>query len=56
MEETLEKLHEVHSSSLIIILYGESVRIYDEDAKIVEYNSNLISEKNVLIFRFRKYN
>jgi len=53
MEETLKELKEVHSSCLIIILSGNYFRIYDEDAKIIEYNSNLISEKNVLICKYK---
>ena len=53
MEETLKQLHEKHSNSLIIILFGDNIRIYDEDARILEYNSNLISEKNVLICKYK---
>jgi hypothetical protein len=53
MEETLKELKEVHSSSLIIILCGENIRIYDEDAAILEYNSTLISENNVLVCKFK---
>lgn len=53
MEETLKQLKEVHSSSLIIILFGDNFRIYDEDARVLEYNSNLIGEKNVLVCKFK---
>lgn len=53
MEETLKELHEVHSSSLIIILSEDTIRIYDEDATILEYNSTLIGEKNVLICKYK---
>lgn len=49
MDNTLKKLKEVHSSCLIIILYKDNFRIYNEDAKIIEYNSNLISKKDVLV-------
>ncbi len=49
MEETLMKLRAVHSSSLIIILSNNSLRIYDEDVKIVEFISNLLSKNSVLV-------
>ena len=35
MEDTLRCLKEVHSGSLLIILYGNSLRVYDDDAHIV---------------------
>ncbi len=49
MEETLMKLRAVHSSSLIIILSNNSLRVYDEDVKIVEFISNLLSKNSVLV-------
>ena len=49
MEETLMKLKEVHSSSVIILLFGSSIRIYDDDVRIIEFISNLISKKRVLV-------
>ena len=53
MEETLKELKEVHSSNLIIIVSGNYFRIYDEDAKIIEYCTNLLSRKNVLICQYK---
>ncbi len=53
MENTLKELKAVHSSKLIIILVGENIRIYDEDACIVEFLSNLISKNDVLIFKYK---
>ncbi len=49
MQDTLMKLRAVHSSSLIIILSNNSLRIYDEDVKIVEFISNLLSKNSVLV-------
>jgi hypothetical protein len=49
MEETLRSLRAVHSSSLIMILSENHIRIYDEDVRVLEYISNLISKNNILI-------
>ncbi len=49
MEETLRNLRAVHSSSLIMILSENHIRIYDEDVRVLEYISNLISKNNILI-------
>ncbi len=53
MEETLKELKAVHSSNLLIILSGSTLRIYDEDANIVEFISNLISKSSVLICKYK---
>ena len=56
MEKTLSELRVVHSSSLIIILSEGHIRIYDEDVRVLEFISNLISEKNVLICKSKYIN
>ncbi len=56
MEKTLSELRVVHSSSLIIILSEGHIRIYDEDVRVLEFVSNLISEKNVLICKSKYIN
>lgn len=56
MEKTLSELRVVHSSSLIIILSECHIRIYDEDVRVLEFVSNLISEKNVLICKSKYIN
>ncbi len=53
MENTLEKLKVVHSSSLIIILFDNNLRVYDDDAKIVEFISNFTSDCNVIVFKLK---
>lgn len=53
MEETLKELKEVYSSNLIIVVSGNYFRIYDEDAKIIEYCTNLLSRRNVLICQYK---
>ena len=49
MKDTLMKLKEVHSSSVLIILCGSSIRVYDEDANIVEYVSHVIGKEDVIL-------
>ncbi len=56
MEDTLSELKAVHSSSLIIILFATDFRVYDEDAKLIEYISNFISNCNVLTFKIKNLN
>lgn len=56
MKETLMQLKEVHSSSVLIILCGSSIRVYDEDANIVEYVSHVISKENVIVLKFKYLN
>ena len=56
MEKTLSELRVVHSSSLIIILSEGHIRIYDEDVRVLEFVSNLISKKNVLICKSKYIN
>ena len=51
MEDTLRCLKEVHSGSLLIILYGNSLRVYDEDSHIVEYVTHVIGREDVVIDR-----
>ena len=53
MEDTLRCLKEVHSGSLLIILYGNSLRVYDEDSHIVEYVSHIIGREDVVILKFK---
>lgn len=53
MEDTLRCLKEVHSVSLLIILYGNSLRVYDEDAHIVEYVTHVIGREDVIILKFK---
>ena len=53
MEDTLRCLKEVHSGSLLIILYGNSLRVYDEDAHIVEYVTHVIGREDVVILKFK---
>lgn len=53
MEDTLRCLKEVHSGSLLIILYGNSLRVYDDDAHIVEYVTHVIGRKDVVILKFK---
>ena len=51
MEKSFKEIKAVHSSSLIIIIIGENVEIYNEDAKIIEYLSNLISNSKILTIK-----
>ena len=56
MKDTLMKLKEVHSSSVLIILCGSSIRVYDEDANIVEYVSHVIGKEDVIVLKFKYLN
>lgn len=56
MKDTLMKLKEVHSSSVLIILCGSSIRVYDEDANMVEYVSHVIGKENVIVLKFKYLN
>ncbi len=53
MEKSLKELRVVHSSSLIIIIEEDDVRIYGDDAKIIENISNFVSENNLLVFKYK---
>lgn len=52
MKNIIEKLRSQYFNTCIIILSNDLVYIYDRDARLVEYISNYVSNKNVIIIKY----
>lgn len=53
MKEIIEKLRYDYNSSCIFVLNYNLVYVYDRDAKIIEFITNINSRNNVICFEYK---